>query len=100
MRRQTDAPKPIRDPASWIASVGKSRAALVWTDHASQFEGIMHPAMDDVLSGKADVASLTEANNQVNQLFGLAGASGASSGHRPGGAPSPCRSRPEGAQFP
>ena len=40
------------------------------TDHASQIDGIMHPAMDDVLSGKADVSSLTEANNQVNQLFG------------------------------
>jgi len=26
--------------------------------------------MDDVLSGKAEVSSLTEANNQVNQLFG------------------------------
>jgi multiple sugar transport system substrate-binding protein len=40
------------------------------TDHASQIEGIMEPAMDDVLSGKAPVGSLTEANNQVNQLFG------------------------------
>jgi multiple sugar transport system substrate-binding protein len=40
------------------------------TDHASQIEGIMHPAMDDVLSGKAPVTSLTDANNQVNQLFG------------------------------
>ena len=40
------------------------------TDHASQIEGIMKPAMDDILAGKADVSSLTEANNQVNQLFG------------------------------
>ena len=40
------------------------------TDHASQIDGIMHPAMDDVLSGKAPVTSLTDANNQVNQLFG------------------------------
>ena len=40
------------------------------TDHASQIDGIMHPAMDDVLSGKAPPTSLTEANNQVNQLFG------------------------------
>ncbi len=39
------------------------------TDHASQIDGIMHPAMDDVLSGKAPVTSLTDANNQVNQLF-------------------------------
>ena len=40
------------------------------TDHASQIEGIMEPAMDNVLTGKAPVESLTEANNQVNQLFG------------------------------
>jgi multiple sugar transport system substrate-binding protein len=39
------------------------------TDHASEIEGIMHPAMDDVLSGKTPVTSLTDANNQVNQLF-------------------------------
>ncbi len=39
------------------------------TDHASQIDGIMHPAMDDVMSGKAPVTSLTDANNQVNQLF-------------------------------
>jgi len=40
------------------------------TDHASQIDGIMQPAMDAVLSGKADVSSLTEANDQVNALFG------------------------------
>jgi len=40
------------------------------TDHGSEIEGIMHPAMDDVLSGKAPITSLTDANNQVNQLFG------------------------------
>jgi len=40
------------------------------TDHASEINGIMQPAMDDVLSGKAPVTSLTDANNQVNQLFG------------------------------
>jgi multiple sugar transport system substrate-binding protein len=40
------------------------------TDHASQIEGIMQPAMDNVMTGKAPVESLTEANNQVNQLFG------------------------------
>ena len=39
------------------------------TDHASEINGIMQPAMDDVLSGKAPVTSLTDANNQVNQLF-------------------------------
>jgi multiple sugar transport system substrate-binding protein len=40
------------------------------TDHASQITGIMTPAMDNVLTGKAPPESLTEANNQVNQLFG------------------------------
>ncbi|MGH3339910.1 MAG: sugar ABC transporter substrate-binding protein, partial [Propionibacteriaceae bacterium] len=40
------------------------------TDHASQITGIMTPAMDDVLTGKKPPESLTEANNQVNQLFG------------------------------
>jgi multiple sugar transport system substrate-binding protein len=40
------------------------------TDHASQITGIMTPAMDDVLTGKSPPESLTEANNQVNQLFG------------------------------
>ena len=40
------------------------------TDYASQITGIMTPAMDNVLTGKAPPESLTEANNQVNQLFG------------------------------
>jgi multiple sugar transport system substrate-binding protein len=39
------------------------------TDHASEITNIMTPAMDNVLSGKADVSSLTQANEQVNQLF-------------------------------
>jgi multiple sugar transport system substrate-binding protein len=39
------------------------------TDHASQVLGIMGPAMDAVAQGKADASSLTEANNEVNQLF-------------------------------
>ena len=39
------------------------------TDHASEIEGIMHPAMDAVLSGSQPVTSLTDANKQVNQLF-------------------------------
>ena len=30
----------------------------------------MQPAMDAVLSGQADVSSLTQANEQVNALFG------------------------------
>ena len=40
------------------------------TDHASQIEGIMQPAMDAVMAGKAEPSSLTEANEQVNALFG------------------------------
>jgi multiple sugar transport system substrate-binding protein len=40
------------------------------TDHASQTTGIMTPAMDDVWTGKRLPESLTEANNQVKQLFG------------------------------
>ena len=40
------------------------------TDYASQITGIMEPAMDAVAAGKADASSLTEANNQVNALFG------------------------------
>jgi multiple sugar transport system substrate-binding protein len=39
------------------------------TDHASQIDGIMQPAMDGVANGK-DPATLTEANNEVNALFG------------------------------
>ena len=39
------------------------------TDHASQIEGIMQPAMDAVMTGKAEPSSLTEANKQVNALF-------------------------------
>jgi multiple sugar transport system substrate-binding protein len=40
------------------------------TNYASQIEGIMQPAMDAVMSGKAPPSSLTEANDQVNALFG------------------------------
>ena len=40
------------------------------TDYASQINGIMQPAMDAVATGKAEPSSLTEANNQVNALFG------------------------------
>lgn len=39
------------------------------TDHASDINAIMSPAMDAVLSGTADVESLTAANDQVNALF-------------------------------
>ncbi len=39
------------------------------TDHASEITNILQPAMDNVLSGKAPVSSLTDANTQINQLF-------------------------------
>lgn len=39
------------------------------TDYASDINAIMAPAMDAVMSGKADVSSLTQANEQVNALF-------------------------------
>ncbi|GAB3753627.1 sugar ABC transporter substrate-binding protein [Zhihengliuella somnathii] len=39
------------------------------TDHAAQIDGIMAPAMDAVVSGKAPASSLTEANEKVNALF-------------------------------
>lgn len=40
------------------------------TDHASEINNIMGPAMDAVLTGSADVGSLTAANEQVNALLG------------------------------
>lgn len=40
------------------------------TDHAADIGAIMQPAMDAVMSGKAPVSSLTQANSQVNALFG------------------------------
>ena len=40
------------------------------TDHASEINGIMTPAMDGVFSGKTQPSALTDANNQVNALFG------------------------------
>jgi multiple sugar transport system substrate-binding protein len=48
----------------------KSTFLFPITDHASQIEGIMQPAMDAVLTGKAPPSSLTQANEQVNALFG------------------------------
>lgn len=39
------------------------------TENAAKIDGIMKPAMDAVLSGKSPVGSLTDANNQVNDLF-------------------------------
>ncbi len=40
------------------------------TDHAADINAIMQPAMDQVMSGKAPASSLTQANEQVNALFG------------------------------
>jgi multiple sugar transport system substrate-binding protein len=48
----------------------KTTSLFPITDYASQIEGIMEPAMDNVLTGKAPPESLTEANNQVSPLFG------------------------------
>lgn len=39
------------------------------TDYKSDIGAIMTPAMEAIMSGTADVATLTEANNQVNALF-------------------------------
>ncbi len=39
------------------------------TDFAADVNAIMQPAMDDVMSGKKPVSSLTDANDQVNALF-------------------------------
>lgn len=39
------------------------------TNNAAKINDIMQPAMDSVMSGKAPVSSLTDANNQVNALF-------------------------------
>ena len=38
-------------------------------DHAAKVDGIMKPAMDAVVSGKAPASSLSQANEQVNALF-------------------------------
>ena len=38
-------------------------------DKAAKVDGIMNPAMDAVVSGKAPASSLTQANDKVNALF-------------------------------
>ena len=38
-------------------------------DKAAKVDGIMNPAMDAVVSGKAPASSLTQANEKVNALF-------------------------------
>jgi multiple sugar transport system substrate-binding protein len=43
---------------------------LPWiTAHAADIDAIMKPAMDAIMSGQADVSSLSKANSQVNALF-------------------------------
>jgi multiple sugar transport system substrate-binding protein len=39
------------------------------TDNTAKVKGIMEPAMDAVVSGKAPASSLTQINEQVNALF-------------------------------
>ena len=59
------------DTSSFLVHVEEKTTFLFpITDFASQVTGIMQPAMDSVATGKADASSLTEANNQVNALFG------------------------------
>ncbi|GAA5193514.1 MULTISPECIES: ABC transporter substrate-binding protein [Arthrobacter] len=47
----------------------KSTFLLPITDNAAKVSGIMKPAMDAVIAGKAPASSLTAANDQVNALF-------------------------------
>ncbi len=47
----------------------KTTFMLPITDNAAKVSGIMKPAMDAVISGKAPASSLTAANEQVNALF-------------------------------
>ncbi len=59
------------DVTSFLVHVDEKTTFLFpITDFASQIDGIMAPAMDSVATGKVDASSLTEANNQVNSLFG------------------------------
>lgn len=47
----------------------KTTFMLPITDNAAKVAGILKPAMDGVVAGKKPASSLTEANNQVNDLF-------------------------------
>ncbi len=47
----------------------KSTFLLPITDNAAKVAGIMKPAMDAVIAGKAPASSLSAANDQVNALF-------------------------------
>lgn len=47
----------------------KTTFMLPITDNAAKVAGIMKPAVDAVIAGKAPASSLTQANEQVNALF-------------------------------
>jgi multiple sugar transport system substrate-binding protein len=55
---------------AFTTQVKDTTTFLPWiTAHAADIDGIMHPALDSVMGGQADVSSLTKANEQVNALF-------------------------------
>lgn len=47
----------------------KTTFMLPITDNAAKVAGIMKPAVDAVIAGKAPASTLTAANEQVNALF-------------------------------
>ncbi|RSM74139.1 ABC transporter substrate-binding protein [Actinoplanes sp. ATCC 53533] len=55
---------------AFTVHVKDKTTALPWiTAHAADIDAIMKPAMDAVMSGKAEVDSLTKANTDINALF-------------------------------
>ena len=62
--------KGIDVSAFLVHTTEKTTFLFPITDHASQINPIMQAAVDSVFTGKADAASLTAANDQVNALFG------------------------------
>ncbi|MFF2030404.1 ABC transporter substrate-binding protein [Arthrobacter sp. NPDC058192] len=58
------------DPTAFTEHV-KNKTTFLYpiTDNTAKVKGIMEPAMDAVVSGKAPASSLTQANEQVNSLF-------------------------------
>ena len=72
--RPSKPPRPSRPRASTSRAFTehvKDKTTFLYpiTDNAAKVKGIMEPAMDAVVSGKAPASSLTEANEQVNALF-------------------------------
>lgn len=57
-------------PSGKRASMYNGLADSIWVGSDNKPAAAKWPAMDDVLTGKKPPESLTEANNQVNQLFG------------------------------